>query len=60
MRKIIITVNQTYHLRRSYKFEYKILDLYYNIYENCINNIRKNYDPLADLILPHITLAFPF
>lgn len=25
-----------------------------------INNIRKKYDPLADLILPHITLVFPF
>jgi 2'-5' RNA ligase len=25
-----------------------------------INNIRKKYDPLADLVLPHITLVFPF
>lgn len=25
-----------------------------------INSIRKKYDPLADLVLPHITLAFPF
>lgn len=27
---------------------------------NIINDIRKKYDPLADLILPHITLVFPF
>jgi 2'-5' RNA ligase len=27
---------------------------------NVINNIRKKYDPLADLVLPHITLVFPF
>lgn len=27
---------------------------------NIINNIRKKYDPLADLVLPHITLVFPF
>lgn len=27
---------------------------------NIINNIRKKYDPLTDLILPHITLVFPF
>lgn len=25
-----------------------------------INNIRKRYDPLAELVLPHITLVFPF
>ncbi len=25
-----------------------------------INNIRKKYDPLANLVLPHITLVFPF
>ena len=25
-----------------------------------INDIRKKYDPLADLVFPHITLAFPF
>ncbi|GFZ30247.1 2'-5' RNA ligase [Clostridium zeae] len=25
-----------------------------------IDNIRKKYDPLADLVLPHITLVFPF
>ena len=25
-----------------------------------INNIRAKYDPLADLVLPHITLVFPF
>ncbi len=25
-----------------------------------INNIRKKYDPLAELVLPHITLVFPF
>jgi 2'-5' RNA ligase len=25
-----------------------------------INNIRTKYDPLADLVLPHITLVFPF
>lgn len=25
-----------------------------------INDIRKKYDPLADLVLPHITLVFPF
>lgn len=25
-----------------------------------INDIRKKYDPLADLVLPHITLIFPF
>lgn len=25
-----------------------------------INNIRKKYDPLADLVLSHITLVFPF
>ena len=25
-----------------------------------INNIRRKYDPLADLVLPHITLVFPF
>ncbi|WP_035302323.1 2'-5' RNA ligase family protein [Clostridium sp. DL-VIII] len=25
-----------------------------------INNIRRKYDPLVDLVLPHITLAFPF
>lgn len=25
-----------------------------------INYIRKKYDPLADLVLPHITLVFPF
>lgn len=27
---------------------------------NVINNIRRKYDPLADLVLPHITLVFPF
>lgn len=27
---------------------------------NIINDIRKKYDPLADLVLPHITLVFPF
>lgn len=27
---------------------------------DAINDIRKKYDPLADLVLPHITLAFPF
>lgn len=27
---------------------------------NVINDIRKEYDPLADLVLPHITLVFPF
>lgn len=27
---------------------------------NIIQDIRKKYDPLADLILPHITLVFPF
>ncbi|MPQ44814.1 hypothetical protein [Clostridium tarantellae] len=27
---------------------------------NVITNIRKKYDPLADLVLPHITLVFPF
>lgn len=27
---------------------------------NIINGIRKKYDPLADLVLPHITLVFPF
>lgn len=25
-----------------------------------INDIRKQYDPLANLVLPHITLVFPF
>lgn len=25
-----------------------------------INDIRKKYDPLSDLVLPHITLVFPF
>lgn len=25
-----------------------------------INDIRRKYDPLADLVLPHITLVFPF
>lgn len=25
-----------------------------------INHIRKEYDPLADLVRPHITLVFPF
>ncbi|MFT4107027.1 MAG: 2'-5' RNA ligase family protein [Lacrimispora sp.] len=25
-----------------------------------INHIRKKYDPLADLVSPHITLVFPF
>ena len=25
-----------------------------------INNIRKKYDKLANLVAPHITLAFPF
>jgi len=25
-----------------------------------INDIRKKYDPLAHLVLPHITLVFPF
>jgi 2'-5' RNA ligase len=25
-----------------------------------INDIRKKYDPLADLVQPHITLVFPF
>ncbi|MGL4570485.1 MAG: 2'-5' RNA ligase family protein [Clostridium sp.] len=25
-----------------------------------INDIRKKYDPLADLVMPHITLVFPF
>ncbi|MDI9217201.1 2'-5' RNA ligase family protein [Clostridium tertium] len=29
-----------------------------NIY--VINGIRKKYDPLSDLVLPHITLVFPF
>ncbi|SHH32965.1 2'-5' RNA ligase superfamily protein [Clostridium collagenovorans DSM 3089] len=28
--------------------------------ENVINDIRKKYDPLVDLVLPHITLVFPF
>lgn len=28
--------------------------------DNVINDIRKKYDPLADLVLPHITLVFPF
>ncbi|PJI07227.1 MULTISPECIES: 2'-5' RNA ligase family protein [Clostridium] len=27
---------------------------------NVINYIREKYDPLADLVLPHITLVFPF
>lgn len=27
---------------------------------NVINDIRKKYDPLAVLVLPHITLVFPF
>ncbi|MDP4147682.1 MAG: 2'-5' RNA ligase family protein [Bacillota bacterium] len=27
---------------------------------NVINDIRKKYDSLADLVLPHITLVFPF
>lgn len=27
---------------------------------NIINDIRKKYDPLAELVLPHITLVFPF
>ncbi|MEY8354341.1 2'-5' RNA ligase family protein [Lachnospiraceae bacterium 54-53] len=27
---------------------------------NIINSIRKKYDPLADFVLPHITLVFPF
>jgi 2'-5' RNA ligase len=27
---------------------------------NIINDIRKKYDPLADVLLPHITLVFPF
>ena len=25
-----------------------------------IDRIRRNYDPLADLVRPHITLVFPF
>ena len=25
-----------------------------------IDNIRKKYDPLAELVRPHITLVFPF
>lgn len=25
-----------------------------------IDNIRKQYDPLAELVVPHITLVFPF
>lgn len=25
-----------------------------------INDIRRKYDPLAELVLPHITLVFPF
>lgn len=25
-----------------------------------INTIRKKYDPLAELVMPHITLVFPF
>ena len=25
-----------------------------------IDNIRKQYDPLAELVRPHITLVFPF
>lgn len=25
-----------------------------------VDDIRKKYDPLADLVLPHITLVFPF
>ena len=25
-----------------------------------IDSIRKKYDPLADLVRPHITLVFPF
>jgi hypothetical protein len=25
-----------------------------------INNIRTKYDPLADLVLSHVTLVFPF
>ena len=29
-----------------------------NIY--LIQNIRNKFDPLANLIAPHITLAFPF
>ncbi len=34
----------------------------FSIFENIdvINDIRKKYDPLADLVLPHITLVFPF
>lgn len=28
--------------------------------EHCINAIRSKYDPLADLIPPHVTLVFPF
>ncbi|MDD3223625.1 MAG: 2'-5' RNA ligase family protein [Clostridium sp.] len=27
---------------------------------NVINEIRNKYDPLTDLVLPHITLVFPF
>lgn len=27
---------------------------------NVINTIRKKYDPLAELVMPHITLVFPF
>lgn len=27
---------------------------------NIINDIRKKYDPLVDLVSPHITLVFPF
>lgn len=27
---------------------------------NLINEIREKYDPLANLVLPHITLVFPF
>lgn len=27
---------------------------------NNIQNVRHQYDPLADLVMPHITLVFPF
>lgn len=27
---------------------------------NIINDIRSKYDPLAEVLLPHITLVFPF
>ncbi len=35
-----------------------ILPKFLNI--DIINDIRKKYDPLASLVSPHITLAFPF